>query len=223
MMDNASNNKTAMTELSRILLEERKFTFDPINRRICCLPHIYNICVQHMLDTYTHADFTWCPWMWKNSVGKVIDRAEYVEMVQTNPIWLGRDVVPAVPSSGQCRSHFRQTILSGNEQERFINNTGDIVKLPVVQLLCDVKTCWDSTYYMINCLPALQQVSNPPIYYSMNIMISSSLLGRRLLLRCSPQHRYCRLQFRISAMGCFTGHGSGFRGTNSIHLANIDI
>jgi hypothetical protein len=154
-MDNASNNETAMTELSRILLEEREFTFDPINRCICCLPHIYNICVQRMLDRCTHADFTRCPWMWKNSAGKVIDRAEYVEMVQTDPIRLGRDVLRAVRSSGQRWSHFRHTILSGNEQERFINDTGDIVKLPVVQLLRDVKTCWDSTYYMINYLRAL--------------------------------------------------------------------
>ena len=183
-MDNASNNETAMTELSRILLEEREFTFDPIDHRICCLPHIYNICVQRTLDRYTHADFTWCPQIWKNSAGKVIDRAKYIEMVQTDPIRLGRDVVRAVHSSGQHRSHFRQTILSGNEQERFTNDIGDIVKLPVVQLLRDVKTCWDSMYYMINCLRALRQVSNPPIYYSMNIMILS-LSSCWLLLRCS--------------------------------------
>ncbi|KAI9567261.1 hypothetical protein HD554DRAFT_2024198 [Boletus coccyginus] len=51
-------------------------------------------------------------------------------------------------------------ILSGNEQERFINNTGDIVKLPVVQLLCDVKTHWDSIYYMINYFYFLDALCN---------------------------------------------------------------
>ncbi|KAF8833832.1 hypothetical protein BDN67DRAFT_858484, partial [Paxillus ammoniavirescens] len=32
------------------------------------------------------------------------------------------------------------------------------IRLPKVQLLHDVKTHWDSIYYMINCLHALRQV-----------------------------------------------------------------
>ncbi|KIK77307.1 hypothetical protein PAXRUDRAFT_167311 [Paxillus rubicundulus Ve08.2h10] len=157
-MDNAPNNDTAMSELSRTLWEDCKFTFDPIDRRVCCLPHIYNICVQHMLDNYTDADFTHCPWTWKNLAGKVIDRDSYINSVCTDPIGYGRDVMHTVHLSGQRWTNFWETILSGNEQEWFINDTGDIVKLPVVQLLCDIRTRWDSTYYMINHMQALQQV-----------------------------------------------------------------
>ncbi|KAF9231412.1 hypothetical protein BU15DRAFT_7981, partial [Melanogaster broomeanus] len=144
-----------MSELSRTLLEDREFTFDPIDHRVRCLPHIYNICVQHTLDKYVDADFTHCPQTWRNLAGKVIDRDSYVDSVHTDPIGCGRDVVYTIHSSGQHRIAFQQTILSGNEQERFVNDTGDIVKLPVVQLLRDVRTRWDSTYYMINHMRAL--------------------------------------------------------------------
>ncbi|KIK23162.1 hypothetical protein PISMIDRAFT_100930 [Pisolithus microcarpus 441] len=44
--------------------------------------------------------------------------------------------------------------------------------LPVVQLLHDVATCWDSTYYMINRLRALDQVCNH--HYS--VLSSKALL-----------------------------------------------
>ncbi|KIK79312.1 hypothetical protein PAXRUDRAFT_44975, partial [Paxillus rubicundulus Ve08.2h10] len=148
--DNDPNNDTTMLELSRTLWEDREFTFDPIDCCVRCLPHIYNICVQHMLNNYVDADFTHCSWTWKNSAGKVIDRDSYINSVRTDPIGCRRDVVCTVRLSGQCWTNFWQTILSGNEQEWFVNDTGDIVKLPVVQLLCDVRTHWDSTYYMIN-------------------------------------------------------------------------
>lgn len=157
-MDNASNNDTAMSELSRILQEEREFTFDPIDRRVRCLPHIYNICVQHTLDKFLDADFSECPRTWTNSIGNVVDRDSYVDSIRTDPIGRGRAIVRAVRSSGQRRTNFRQTIISGNEQERFVNDVGNIVKLPVTQLLRDVRTRWDSTYYMINRVRALRQV-----------------------------------------------------------------
>ncbi|KAF9231244.1 hypothetical protein BU15DRAFT_56408 [Melanogaster broomeanus] len=171
-----------MSELSRTLREDREFTFDPIDCRVRCLPHIYNICVQHTLDNYADADFIHCPRTWKNSAGKVIDRDSYVDSVRTDPIGCGRDVVCTVRSSGQRRTNFRQTILSGNEQEWFINDTGDIVKLPVVQLLHDVRTCWDSTYYMINRMRALRQVCDyrPEYGHHLHVRHSSSL-GYRLL------------------------------------------
>ncbi|KAF9222904.1 hypothetical protein BS17DRAFT_818233 [Gyrodon lividus] len=107
-------------ESSRTLRENHEFTFDPIDCHVCCLPHIYNICVQHTLNNYADADFIHCPQI-------------------------------------QHRTNFWQTILSGNKQEWFVNDTGDIVKLPVVQLLRDVRTHWDSTYYMINRMRALWQ------------------------------------------------------------------
>ena len=148
-----------MSELSRILRDEQEFTFDPVNRLIRCLPHIYNLCVQRMLDNYTRADFTECPPTWKDATGKVINKAEYVKAVRGNPIGRGRTVVRNIRSSSQHCSNFQATIISGNKHERFDVNKR-VVQLPVVQLLRDVKMCWDSTYYMINHFRVLQQVSH---------------------------------------------------------------
>ncbi|KIK80919.1 hypothetical protein PAXRUDRAFT_157343, partial [Paxillus rubicundulus Ve08.2h10] len=158
-LDSAANNDTAMVELSRILLEEQEFFFNPVDRHIHCFPHIYNLCVQCMLDKYTHTDFSQCPQMWNNSAGVVIYRDSYTKTVCNNPIGQGRDIIHTICSSSLHHLNFRQTLISGNEQEWFTNDKGNIIMLPVVQLLHNVKTHWDSTYYMINCLHALQQVS----------------------------------------------------------------
>ncbi|KAF8546954.1 hypothetical protein OG21DRAFT_1397585, partial [Imleria badia] len=62
----------------------------------------------------------------------------------------GRDAVHTLRNSGQRWYNFQQTIKSGNEQEWCVNQGGQLITLPVVELLHDVKTRWDSTYYMIN-------------------------------------------------------------------------
>ena len=149
----------AMSELSRILQDEWEFTFNPVDCHICCLPHIYNLCVQRVLDNYTCADFTECPPTWKDATGKVINKAEYVEAVHGNPIGHGRTVMHNIRLSSQCHSNFQATIISGNKHEWFDINK-QVVQLPVVQLLHNVKTHWDSTYYMINRFQVLQQVSH---------------------------------------------------------------
>ncbi|KIK79652.1 hypothetical protein PAXRUDRAFT_160772, partial [Paxillus rubicundulus Ve08.2h10] len=159
-VDNTSSNGAAMSELSRILLKEQEFSFDPVDCCICCFPHIYNICVQHMLDKYMQANFSQCPPTWKNSAGVVIHRDSYAETVCDDPIGQGRAIICTICSSGQCHSNFRQTLVLGNKQEWFINDKGNIIRLPVFQLIHNVKTWWDSTYYMINHLCTLQKVSS---------------------------------------------------------------
>ncbi|KAH0833878.1 hypothetical protein J3R83DRAFT_11053 [Lanmaoa asiatica] len=89
-----------------------------------------------------HGDFTNCPRSWKNASGKLIKKESYVESVRQHPIRRGRDIVRTIRSSGQRRSNFQQTIKSGNEQEWFINQAGDPITLPVVELLHDVRTRW---------------------------------------------------------------------------------
>ncbi|KIK35015.1 hypothetical protein CY34DRAFT_37286, partial [Suillus luteus UH-Slu-Lm8-n1] len=56
-LDNAGNNHTSMQEYSR-LLEERRLEFDPVEQQIPCFPHIINICVKHIVDEYSIADFS---------------------------------------------------------------------------------------------------------------------------------------------------------------------
>ena len=104
-----------MSELSRILQDEREFTLDPIDHCIHCLPHIYNLCVQHVLDNYMCVDFTECPPTWKDATGKVINKAEYIKVVHGDPIRCGRMVVRNIRSSSQRRFNFEATIISGNK------------------------------------------------------------------------------------------------------------
>lgn len=90
--------------------------------------------------------------LWKGVLGT--DLPEF-SLNGLHPIARGREVVCTVRKSGQCHSNFQQTIKSGNEQEWFINQSGQPITLPVVELLHNVKTRWDSSYLMMNHLHAL--------------------------------------------------------------------
>lgn len=157
-LDNTANNETAMEKLTQILLQECEFVFDPNESHICCFPHIMNICIQHTIDKYTNADFTDVASQWFNALGQPIEKTGYVRAVRRNPIELGRECVWALRASGHRWANFHQTIEHGNENQSFTTSDGESVTLPVVQLLQDVKTCWDSTYFMINHLRTLHQV-----------------------------------------------------------------
>lgn len=163
-LDNASNNDTAMEKLAQTLQDEREFTFDPKERRIRCFAHIINICVQHTINKYTNADFTDVAAEWLNSLKKPINKSDYVTAVQRDPLHLGRDCVRALRSSGQRRANFRQTIISGNDNQSFTSD-GESITLPVVQVLRDCPTRWDSTYIMVNRLRTLRQVCQDILEY----------------------------------------------------------
>jgi len=156
-LDNASNNNTAMQKLAQLLLDKCEFTFDPDECWIRCFPHIMHICVHHTIDKYTDADFTNVAAQWFNTLQQPINKTAYLRAVQQDPIKLGRECVHALRASGQHWSNFRQTIQSGNENQSFTSD-GECINLPVVQLLWDVRTHWDSTYFMINHLRTLHQV-----------------------------------------------------------------
>ncbi|KAI6024540.1 hypothetical protein EDC04DRAFT_2606341 [Pisolithus marmoratus] len=99
--------------------------------------------------------FSSLPWTWGNSP-RILKSMEYIMVVQEDPICCGQETVQCVHSSGQCQRNFQQTIESGNTNQSFMHS-GIPSPLPVVQLLHDVGTRWDSTYYMINHLHTLCQ------------------------------------------------------------------
>ncbi|KAG2035623.1 hypothetical protein BDR03DRAFT_1012308 [Suillus americanus] len=49
------------------------------------------------------------------------------------------------------------TITTGNDNKWFLDHTGSPTRLPVVQLLLDEPTHWDSVYVMLNRLCTLRQ------------------------------------------------------------------
>jgi len=203
-----------MSKLAKIFLNEWEFVFDPVDRHIRCLPHIFNICVQHVLNNYTWADFADCPAIWKNTSGKVIHKEPYIQSVRQHLIGHGREIVHSIRSSGQHHSNFQLTIKSGNEQESFANETSQWISLPVLELLHDVKTRWDSTYFMINHLRALRPVST--FTCSVSHTHNCVYAGCWPLLECPSQYWHIKPPLAGYGMGSLAGPWSDIRGKNHV-------
>ena len=69
-----------------------------------------------------------------------------------NPVGQAHKVVHLLHAMDQCREGFHAFIEDGNDCGWFTaeqDNGDKVVKVPVVQLLRDVKTRWDSVYLML--------------------------------------------------------------------------
>lgn len=145
-----------MKELSR-LLEERQIDYDPVENRIPCFPHVINICVKHIVDDYATADFSCVEDNWY-VCGQLIDKLEYICAITGKSLERARNLVRCMRASDQRRGSFKDIIVIGNEKGWFLGDDGKPIKLPVVELLLDEPTRWDSTFGMLNRMRTLQQV-----------------------------------------------------------------
>ena len=146
-----------------ILLDERDIPFDAKDRNIMCFPHVTAICVTHVTDAFTDkmlanddADFTLADAALPPADS---DRQTFEEAVARDPIALCRSTVCAIRASGKRRDHFCQIIRDGNNKEWFEDEKGKTIQVPDLELLCDVRTHWDSLYKMINWFWQLRPVS----------------------------------------------------------------
>jgi hypothetical protein len=147
-----------MVELEELLLA-RDITFEAEDRRIMCFPHIVNICCQHAIKKFTDVSLADVPEQTPVTLPP-IDFQSFEDAVKRDPVALGRNIVRSLRSSGQRRDTFDDTIKDGNAKRWF--QSGDppeYVKLRPLQLLRDVKTRWDSVYFMIKRLRYLRPVS----------------------------------------------------------------
>ncbi|KAF9222733.1 hypothetical protein BS17DRAFT_707780 [Gyrodon lividus] len=89
------------------------------------------------------------------------DCQTYKDALERDPIALGCAVVQALRASGQHQDAFEDFIKEGNTKGYWEEEDKDgeaiKIKINVLQLIRDVKTCWDSVYYMIRRLRLLQQ------------------------------------------------------------------
>jgi hypothetical protein len=83
----------------------------------------------------------------------------YEDALKNDPISLCRNVIRAIWASGQRRDDFDDMIENGNAKGWFVID-GDVVEVPHLQLLRDVKTRWDSIFLMIKRFIELQPVSS---------------------------------------------------------------
>ena len=156
-LDNAENNKTMMEHLEKLLqTRELPLEFGAQDRKVMCFPHIINICVQHVIEEFAAPDLETVANAWVDCFDDdAVDKEKYLEAVKKNPVALGRDVVRIIRASGLRRDEFDKIIVTGNLQQWFKSPAGTVVQIPEVQLLRDVKTRWDSIFYMLNRLLAL--------------------------------------------------------------------
>ncbi|KIK78352.1 hypothetical protein PAXRUDRAFT_164226, partial [Paxillus rubicundulus Ve08.2h10] len=122
-------------------------TFDPMDCHIMCFPHILNICSGHVTGEYTHANFASIGEAWVNALNNVIiDKDAYMEALQHDPIALGWDIVRAVHSSSLRCEGFHNILSTGNQMNWFTDEEGRPTQLPILELLHDVKSHWDSIH-----------------------------------------------------------------------------
>jgi len=76
-----------------------------------------------------------------------------------DPIKHAHRIVHIMHSSDQRRQAFKNVINIGNNSGWFMSHNNEVIKLPDLELLHDVKTQWDSVYYMIERLLVLRPVS----------------------------------------------------------------
>jgi hypothetical protein len=156
-MDNAAANLTMMQELER-RLKERDIDFDATDRQIMCYGHVVNLSSGRVVEGVTNLaaadrdeDFSGAP------PPELPDQQTYEDAIARDPVALGRNVVRAIRASGKLRDAFDELIVKGNSGKWFVVNN-EPLQLRTVQLLRDVRTRWDSVYYMLNRLRELRLV-----------------------------------------------------------------
>jgi hypothetical protein len=90
------------------------------------------------------------------TISRPADRAAYVAALQQDPLASARDVVRVIRASGQRREAFEAYREEGNRDGWWgiieKNGKKEQRTVPPQQLLRDVRTRWDSVYYMLRRL-----------------------------------------------------------------------
>lgn len=160
-LDNASNNKTMMQELAK-MLAARDIPLDATKNRIMCFPHVVHLCVQDVIHVFSNAK--------PSDLNSVFDanlfdsddpskKDDYVAAVAGHPINKAREMVRNIRSSGLRRDEFAKITRSGNAEGWFRDRSGAVIKVPERELIRDVPTRWDSTFFMMNRLRVMRPVS----------------------------------------------------------------
>jgi hypothetical protein len=74
----------------------------------------------------------------------------YLSALETGPVSICRESIKSMRSSDIHREGLRMAIQDGNFQAAFKTENGEILTLPLLELLRDCETRWSSTYNMIS-------------------------------------------------------------------------
>jgi hypothetical protein len=162
-MDNAQNNDMAMQTFEQHL-SSLGMTYIPEQQRIRCFSHIVNLAATDAVEAFAmphlfdlrHVRDADLKAAWRDGQSDT----GYSDALKTDLIDRIHNVVRNLRSSGQRREAFRQTIVRGNQEKRFIN------PVPLLQLLRPVPTRWSSTFMMIDrflqLMPAINLFLDTP-------------------------------------------------------------
>ena len=190
-MDNTSNNETMMKELERLLrLRDLPLSFDAADRKVMCFSHVIDLSSGRVISGLTNKsteddqgdedddtrggnnsddeDGSGSP-----AANPLVQEA-YEEAITRDPIALSRAVVRVIRASGTRRDAFDDVIVNGNAKGWFRQGrppNDRVIAVKQLQLLRDVRTRWDSLYYMLNRLRELRPVrhSNHDQFFSLLI------------------------------------------------------
>ena len=148
-----------MQELKRLLCLQ-EVEFNALNHLIMCFPYILHICVTHVIQSFTDAECTTISEAWIDVFPNRAEHNMYVQGVNLDPIGMGCTIVQVIRASLLCCDEFMDTMKTGNLKGWFKSPIGEVDHVTELELLCDVNTCWNSTFAMINHLRALHLVSH---------------------------------------------------------------
>lgn len=158
-VDNASNNETMMQELER-LLQAREIPFDAQDRKIMCYSHVIDLSCGRIVDGLSRVNTRSDTSDWDADELPSLIEPTYTDAMARDTISHARTVVRVIRGSGMRRDAFDDVITNGNSKGWFkAGQPLKIVQLKRLQLLRDVRTRWDSEYYMLNRLRELRPVS----------------------------------------------------------------
>ena len=197
-----------MTKLS-CLLQRRGIDFDSEDLHIMCLPHVLNICSKHATDNFTSADFSSILESSFKFSNSSINKRTYVEALRKDPAVRACDVVRIVRSSSLRRESFKTLIVDGNNREYWRDEEQNVMELPVLELLREVKTHWDSRYSMAKRLRLYHQV-----HCDKNLCIKFHCLAGYPVVFCAAgTPRYQIVEVVGSRLDYIRGLRDGPRGT----------
>jgi hypothetical protein len=138
-----------MMESLKTLLADRDIVIDATDRRIMCFAHVINLCSGRVIDYVSKAA----------SNNDNSSSSSGGNIIATDPIEVARAAVRAIRETGERRLAFNSIIKSGNEKGWFKAEGSSVpIRLKELQLLRDVRTRWDSVYFMLNRLREMRPV-----------------------------------------------------------------
>jgi hypothetical protein len=140
----------------------RYVALSPSNYNYCsCFPHVVNVAVQAIVKELKDDPYRPLIEFTTTSQEEQIQLQAYVDALADDPVGQACELVNACRASGQRRADLLFYIQEGNKDYSWgVNAQGEIIQLPVMQLLRDCPTRWSSTYMMGNRLVVIYPVSS---------------------------------------------------------------